>query len=87
MKARGRLGAAALGLLLTVLLGLTVIVTVCMGKYQVSPGESLSILWCSLWGLPCDSPQMTINVVLSLRIPRILASILVGTTFLPRSVF
>ncbi|MBQ2697529.1 MAG: iron ABC transporter permease [Clostridia bacterium] len=49
-----------------------------MGKYQVSPGESLSILWCSLWGLPCDSPQMTINVVLSLRIPRILASILVG---------
>lgn len=54
------------------------VLAVCVGKYSVSPGESISILWNRLFGLPSDLPMMTQNVVLGLRVPRILASVVVG---------
>ncbi len=49
-----------------------------MGKYSVSPGESIRILWSSLFGLPSELPEMMQNVVMGLRIPRILAAVVVG---------
>ena len=51
-----------------------IVIAVCVGKYSVTPLESLRIIL----GLSGDSSEMTINVVRRLRIPRILASVLVG---------
>ncbi len=51
-----------------------IVLAVCAGKYRVSPGESLSILL----GNRADFEEMTVNVVMGLRVPRILASVLVG---------
>ena len=56
-----------------------IVLAVCVGKYPVSPGESIMILWQRLWGLSCMLPEMTQNVVMGLRVPRILASVVVGS--------
>ena len=55
-----------------------IVLAVCVGKYSVSPWESMSILWKRLFGLPSELPEMTQNVVMGLRVPRILASVIVG---------
>ena len=51
-----------------------IVIAVCVGKYSVTPLESLRILL----GVSGDSSEMTVNVVMKLRLPRILASLLVG---------
>lgn len=70
----------ALAIYLTFLLLLLggVVLAVCVGKYPVSPGESIQILWNRLFGLSSGLPDMTQNVVMGLRVPRILASVVVG---------
>ncbi len=55
-----------------------VVLAVCVGKYPVTPGESIRILWCRIFGLKNELPDMTQNVVMGLRVPRILASVVVG---------
>jgi len=55
-----------------------IVIAVCVGKYSVSPGESIRILWRRLFGLTSELPDMTQNVVMGLRVPRILASVVVG---------
>ena len=55
-----------------------IVLAVCVGKYPVTPAESFSILWHRLLGRPCQLPEMTQNVVMGLRVPRILASVVVG---------
>ncbi|MCL1802259.1 MAG: iron ABC transporter permease [Eubacteriaceae bacterium] len=57
-----------------IMLAAGIVAAVCMGKYSVTPLESLRILL----GLRDGSSEMTINVVMRLRIPRILASVMVG---------
>lgn len=64
-------------LFLCLLLAGTVL-AVCVGKYSVSPGESIYILASRLFGLPCEKPEMMQSVVMGLRVPRILASVVVG---------
>jgi len=61
----------------TLLLGLMVF-AMCVGKYPVTAGESLSIAIKALLGKAQTVPEMTLNVVLRLRLPRILASVFVG---------
>ena len=63
--------------LLAVLAGL-VVVALCAGKYPISAKESLDVLFGELTGRGGDYSEMTRNVVMGLRIPRITASILVG---------
>ena len=75
---RGPLYALSLGTLLGALLLVGVVCAVCTGKYQVSPAASLEILFQQLLGLESTYPEMTVNVVMGLRIPRIFASVLVG---------
>ena len=60
-------------LLLAVLL-VCIVLAACVGKYPVSPGESLQIML----GRTENTSEMTVNVVLGLRVPRILASVIVG---------
>ena len=55
-----------------------IILAVCVGKYSVTPLESIQILTRRLFGFSSDAPQMTQNVVMGLRVPRILASVIVG---------
>lgn len=65
-------------LLFLCLLVCGIVLAVCAGKYSVSPQESIQILARRLFGLPCALPEMTQNVVMGLRVPRILASVVVG---------
>ncbi|NMA18522.1 MAG: iron ABC transporter permease [Clostridiaceae bacterium] len=55
-----------------------VVLAVCVGKYPVTPKESLRILINATFQQPIEASDMTVNVVLGLRIPRILASVFVG---------
>ncbi len=64
--------------LLAILLLFCTVMAVCVGKYPVTPIESLHILWGGITGNTDGFDLMTVNVVLKLRIPRILASMLVG---------
>lgn len=78
-KAQNKIaGFAVIMLLLTAALICGIVLAVCAGKYSVTPKESLGILLNSLLGRTPDSPEMTVNVVMGLRIPRIFASVLVG---------
>lgn len=54
------------------------IMSVCLGKYPVSAAESISVIFRAIFGKEQLAEKMTVNVVLGLRLPRILASILVG---------
>ena len=60
-----------------VLFALTV-VSLCTGKYSVSAAETLSILWRAALQKEQTAEPMKVNVVLGLRFPRVLASMLVG---------
>lgn len=59
---------------LLMILVVLIILTICLGKYEVTPLESLSILF----GINSNPNEMTANVVLRLRLPRIIGAILVG---------
>jgi len=71
-------GFAPLLVLLAALLCCAVVLAVCVGKYPVSPAETVRVISCAVLGRESGLPEMTENVVLGLRIPRILASVLVG---------
>lgn len=55
-----------------------IVLAACVGKYPVSPGDSLKIMLGALLRKPGSANEMTVNVVLGLRVPRILASVIVG---------
>lgn len=69
---------AVIAVILASLLLCGIVLAVCIGKYPVTPGESLQILRNALFRKAQTAPDMTVNVVLGLRIPRILASVFVG---------
>lgn len=62
-----------ISVLLIVLLVVLVIVSLCSGKYEISPLDSIKAILGSN-----DIDKMTTNVVLGLRLPRIIAAIIVG---------
>ena len=64
---------------LILILFFLVVLTVCLGKYEVSPLDSLSILFNGLFRISQKNDEMMVNVVLGLRLPRILGAILVGS--------
>ncbi len=66
--------------LLASFLAVCTVFALCIGKYPVTPAESLRILLGGIAGKTESFEPMTVNVVLKLRIPRILASMLVGAS-------
>ncbi len=72
--------AIGLDLLLLIILVLCVIAALCVGKYHVTPKESLEVIFGELFGRGGSYSEMTKNVVMGLRIPRIFASVLCGAT-------
>lgn len=65
-------------MLLFVVLLVCIVLAACVGKYPVSPGDSLKIMLGALLRKTGSANEMTVNVVLGLRVPRILASVIVG---------
>lgn len=65
-------------LILFVILLVLVVLTLCVGKYPISVSESLSILTRAITFRPQVADEMAVNVILKLRLPRVLVSIFVG---------
>lgn len=70
--------AIGIDLALLALLLVCVIIALCAGKYPITPAESLSVIFGELFGTGGDYSDMTRNVVIGLRVPRIIASVLCG---------
>jgi iron complex transport system permease protein len=60
------------------LLACAFVYCLCVGKYQVTPGETLRIIFSKLSGGERDWAPMAESVIFGLRLPRILASMVVG---------
>ncbi len=70
--------AVGFDLLLLAILAGCIVMALCSGKYPITPKESLEVLFGELFGKGGSYSEMTKNVVMGLRIPRITASILCG---------
>ncbi len=64
--------------LLTVFTVLTAIVSMGVGHYPVSPLAVIDVLWSAVTGRPTSQPSVVANVVLVVRLPRVLAAMVVG---------
>lgn len=65
-------------IILLLILIVLIVFAMCLGKYDVTPKDSLSILFRAITFREQIADEMTVNVVLKLRLPRILVSIFVG---------
>lgn len=63
---------------LTLILLVLTVLTICVGKYEITIKECLSILLKALTFKKQSTNDMSVNVVLRLRLPRILLAIFVG---------
>ena len=63
--------------LLIVLLSL-ILACLCIGKYQISPGECLRILFGKLFHTGQSWDGMDENMLVGVRLPRVMASVIVG---------
>lgn len=80
MKASGRKNKSASAAIpvLSVVLIAGIMLAVCVGKYPVTPLQSARILLCELFGKSSTESDMAVNVVLRLRLPRVLSGVVVG---------
>jgi iron complex transport system permease protein len=77
-KPRSRQSDALLLLLFAVLaIG---IISMGLGHYPLSLAAVLDVLWSALSGTPSSQPPAVFNVVLAVRLPRVLAAMLVGAS-------
>lgn len=65
-------------IILSIILFLLIILTLCVGKYPITIEKCLSIIFKAITFRPQIEDEMSVNVVLKLRLPRILISIFVG---------
>ena len=70
--------AIGLDLLLVAILLLVIVFALCSGKYHITPKESIDVILSEIFGKQGSYSEMTGNVVMGLRVPRILASVLCG---------
>jgi len=56
------------------------VVSMGLGYYPVPPAAVLDVLWSAATGTPSAQPPAVDNVVLAVRLPRVLAAILVGAS-------
>lgn len=59
---------------------LIAIVSMGLGHYPLSPLAVLDVLWSALSGAASGQPAVAHNVVLAVRLPRVLAAMLVGAS-------
>lgn len=65
--------------LLAALTLLTATLALSLGQYPLSPTAMLAILWEQLGGAPAPQPPLASHILLSVRLPRVLAAMLVGS--------
>ncbi len=76
MQSNRRICAITILLLVALLIGM--VWSMCIGKYPVTPMESLQIVQRSIFGLSGSYDLMAESVVMGLRLPRILAAVVIG---------
>ena len=75
-RRKGRLINAVFFVVLLVL----ILVSLCMGKYSISPIECMEILFGKLFDMSPTWNGMDENILLGVRLPRTLATVIVGAT-------
>jgi iron complex transport system permease protein len=78
VKALKALRGLPVSIILLILLVILFILSLGLGIYHISPQDVLKILASNIWGNPTESIPNT--VVIEVRLPRILAAMLVGAT-------
>ena len=69
-----------INLALFLVLIILVIACLCVGKYSISPGECLHILWGKLTGMEPAWNGMDEKLLMGVRFPRTMATVIVGAT-------
>ena len=69
---------SAVNIVLFLLLLVLILVCLCVGKYSISPGECLHILSGKLFNATADWDKMDEKLLLGVRLPRTLATVIVG---------
>ena len=69
-----------LNLLLIVVLLFCMLIALCVGKYRVSITDCLGIIFSDIFGTTSAFTSMDRNVILGLRLPRVLAAVVVGSS-------
>ena len=67
-----------INILLFIALLLCMVWSMCVGKYPISPKESLLIIYNQIFGLSGPYEPIAVSVVMGLRLPRILAAVIIG---------
>ena len=63
---------------LTALLLVVIAVSFCLGNYSVPVGQVANILFGTVFHQPVDAPAAAVTVIWQIRLPRIIAAILIG---------
>lgn len=77
-NARSKRQKRAVNLSLFVVLILAVLACLCVGKYSIAPGECIRILFGRLFGAAQTWDPMDENLLLGVRLPRTMATVIVG---------
>ena len=77
-SAASRRRAILINVIMFALLACAFVYCLCVGKYEATPRETLHIIFSKLAGRERDWAPLTESVIFGLRMPRILASIVVG---------
>ena len=73
-----RLRRLAPSAVLAIGMAIIAVVSMGLGHYPLSPAAVLDVLWSALTGTASTQPPAVANVVLSVRLPRVLSAMLVG---------
>ena len=73
-----RIPPALFLLLLCILLGIAVVFSLCLGRYAITPREVFSIVQSKVLFTPSELSPVMQTVIFDVRLPRILAALLVG---------
>ncbi|MDD4775986.1 MAG: iron ABC transporter permease [Syntrophomonas sp.] len=68
----------SINLFLLAALAVCMVWSMCVGKYPITPLESLQIVYANILGLAGPVDPMAESVVMGLRLPRILAAVVIG---------
>lgn len=75
-----RLSGVSAGLILAAILAALFIFSFVIGRYPISPIDVVRTLWSAIFNLNTTLPANVENVVINLRLPRIIAAMLVGAS-------
>ena len=75
-----KLNGVSIGIIITIILGVLFVLSFGLGRYPVSPVDVVKVLFARVFPIHQTWPDIINTVVLNIRLPRILASLLVGAS-------